>query len=128
MHARHCNNTFDELLEKHIANLPDWVAVQLEEIPVIVDDEPDDATLAMLGLSRRTSELCGLHTGIPITQRSVEHAWRLPDHIQLFRGPIKRVAKSSRTSLSEQIRITLLHEIGHHFGLDEDQLTELGYG
>ena len=122
------STTFDQLLEQHIDNLPDWVAVQLEEIPVIVDDEPSDATLAMLGLDRRSSELCGLHTGIPITQRSVEHAWRLPDHIQLFRGPIKRVAKNTQTALSEQIRITLLHEIGHHFGLDEDQLTELGYG
>lgn len=122
------NHSFDDLLEAHINQLPDWVAVRLEEMPVIVDDEPADATLNMLGLKRHQSELCGLHTGIPITHRSVEHAWRLPDHIELFRGPIKRVAKNTRTSLSEQIRITLLHEIGHHFGLDEDQLTQLGYG
>jgi predicted Zn-dependent protease with MMP-like domain len=121
-------HTFDDLLEQHIADLPDWVAVRLEEIPVIVDDEPSDADLESVGLDRRTSELCGLHTGVPITERRVEHAWRMPDHIQLFRGPIKRVAKNTGTSLSEQIRITLLHEIGHHFGLDEDQLTELGYG
>ncbi|MBL4702206.1 MAG: metallopeptidase family protein [Phycisphaeraceae bacterium] len=121
-------NPFDSLLEQHIAQLPDWVAVRLEEIPVIVDDEPSDETLNMLGLKRRSSELCGLHTGIPMTLRSVEQPWRLPDHIQLFRGPINRVARASQTSLSEQIRITLLHEIGHHFGLDEDQLTQLGYG
>lgn len=122
------SKTFDNLLQQHIANLPDWVAIELEEIPLIVDDEPDDTTLDMLGFTRHSSELCGLHTGIPITQRSVEHAWRLPDHIQLFRGPIQRVARNTHTSLSDQIRITLLHEIGHHFGLDEDQLSELGYG
>ena len=121
-------HTFDDLLEQHIADLPDWVAIRLEEIPVIVDNEPSDTDLALVGLDRHTSELCGLHTGVPITMRHVEHAYRMPDHIQLFRGPIKRVAKNTGSSLSEQIRITLLHEIGHHFGLDEDQLTELGYG
>ncbi|MFG0249144.1 MAG: metallopeptidase family protein [Phycisphaeraceae bacterium JB051] len=120
--------TFDDLLQQHIAQLPDWVAVRLEEIPVIVDDEPSDADLALVGLNRNSSELCGLHTGVPITERRVEHAYRMPDHIQLFRGPITRVAKNTGSSLSEQIRITLLHEIGHHFGLDEDQLTDLGYG
>jgi predicted Zn-dependent protease with MMP-like domain len=79
--------------------------------------------------------LCGLHWGVPLTQRSVESAAHLPDQIMLFRGPIMRLASVSSTGrtrrdrreLEGQIRITLLHEIGHHFGMNEEDLAELGY-
>lgn len=127
---------FDDLLEDHLAELPEHLHRLLEEVPLIVEDEPSDLLLEELGIDRRKGDLCGLHWGIALTQRSVEHSGRLPDRIMLFRGPIIRLALSSNPRnddealdlLSEQIRITLLHEIGHHFGLDEDDLTELGYG
>jgi predicted Zn-dependent protease with MMP-like domain len=81
-----------------------------------------------MDIDRRQSDLCGLHWGIPLTARSVEHSATFPDRMMLFRGPILRVAGRRRQDLEEQIRITLLHEIGHHFGLDEDDLAALGYG
>jgi predicted Zn-dependent protease with MMP-like domain len=124
---------FDQILDRLVEELPAHIHHVIEEIPVIVDDEPDDDLLDEMGLDPSTSELCGLHWGIPLTRRSVEHSGVLPDQIHLFRGPIIRLASRGRRgptlgNLERQIRITLLHEIGHHFGLDEADLAQLGYG
>ena len=115
--------------------LPAEVAGWLDEVPLIVEDEADAALLAELGMGA-DEDLCGLHSGVPLTQRSVEDEGWLPDEIRLFRGPIMRMAgwswrgrqRGRRSELSRQVRITLLHELGHHFGLEEEDLDELGYG
>lgn len=120
-------NRFDGLLDQLVAALPDELHRLIEEIPVIVEDEPSAKMKADLELDRNTL-LCGLHWGIPLTERSVEHSGTMPDGIWLFREPIMHLAGPDTKSLREQIRITLLHEIGHHFGLDEDDLARLGYG
>ena len=118
---------FDALLEQ----LPGELRQLMEEVPLIVEDEPGAALKEDLALDE-AGELLGLHWGTPLTDRSVSMPWGLPDRMMLFRGPILRIAGwrrgRSERALAEQIRITLLHEIGHHFGLDEDQLAELGYG
>jgi len=137
---------FDELLDEAIDRLPGHLHVLLEEVPLIVEDEPGEALLADLAEDEGgeapdgPAGLCGLHWGTALTERSVEHSADLPDRMMLFRGPIMRLsgyhgggvrAKQSGRGLAElrrQIKITLLHEIGHHFGLDEDDLDELGYG
>ncbi len=138
--ASESHRLFDDLLDRIVAELPPSLHELLEELPLIVEDEPSDELLASMGLRRDESELCGLHWGIDLTRRSVEHSGRMPDQMHLFRGPILRVsgyrsrsprrraAPGTTEALAEQIRITLLHEIGHHFGLDEDDLTKLGYG
>lgn len=118
---------FDCLLETLMADLPQHIWEVLEEVPLIVEDEPSRQLLAEMHIDGMYSELCGLHSGIPLTHRSVEHGSRLPDRMMLFRGPIMRVSGRRLRDLREQIRVTLLHEIGHHFGLDEDDLEELGY-
>jgi len=130
---------FDDLLDQIIELLPDQLQSKLEEVPVIVEDEPSALMLEQLGI-RDGGLLCGLHWGISLPARSVEHSGALPDRIWLFRQPIMAVARweagsieqasesDDTTALARQIRITLLHEIGHHFGLDEQQLSELGYG
>lgn len=119
---------FDTILDRIIADLPAQLHDLIEEIPIIVDDEPPSEVLQDLGIDRRTTDLCGLHWGIPLTDRSVEHSGVIPDQIHLYRGPISRLCDRSATELERQIRITLLHEIGHHFGLNEDDLDNLGYG
>jgi predicted Zn-dependent protease with MMP-like domain len=89
----------------------------------------------MFDASRR-DDLCGLHTGVPLTEkRHMGDTWRIPDPsaVTIYREGIMRMAYDIRGRLTEkellrQIRITLLHEIGHHHGLDEDDLEELGYG
>ncbi len=128
--ARH---QFDHILDQLVAELPDHLRQLLEEVPLIVEDEPSSRLMDELHLDRSHSDLCGLHWGVPLTERSVQHSGTFPDRMMLFRGPIIRLAArqqgaADEPALHQQIRITLLHEIGHHFGLDEDDLTALGYG
>lgn len=123
---------FDDLLDQVIESLPEHLRALMEEVPLIVEDEPSRALVAEMGIEPG-EDLCGLHWGIALTHRSVEHSGTMPDRMMLFRGPIMRAAewrgrRGQIASLQEQIRITLLHEIGHHFGLDEDDLERLGYG
>ncbi len=126
---------FDALLEKVIERLPRRVRKVLDELPVIVVDRPTQALLEELGIPTEeqadaAEELCGLHTGVSLPERSVERSGDLPDDIHLFRVGIVNLAggwESGEEAVREEIRITLLHEIGHHFGLDEDDLADLGY-
>lgn len=134
---------FDEILEQTIAGLPAQVHELLEEVPLIVEDEPSRALLDDLfaedGGEDGGGDLCGLHWGTALTERSVEHSAEMPDTMMLFRGPIMRLSgyhgkgpglggRRGLAELRRQIKITLLHEVGHHFGLDEDDLDRLGYG
>lgn len=119
---------FDELLEEILQSLPDNIHEVMEEVPLIVEDEPPDYLLDEMDIDPDETDLCGLHWGIPLTERSVQQSGTMPDRMMLFRGPIIRTAGHRRSDVREQIRITLLHEIGHHFGLNEDDLKALGYG
>ncbi|MFW6060136.1 MAG: metallopeptidase family protein [Phycisphaeraceae bacterium] len=124
---------FDRMLDDLVEQLPDRLRELMEEVPLIVEDEPSDALLDELDMDPRESDLCGLHWGVPVTERSVQQSGTFPDRMMLFRGPIMRLAgyrarRGDRNALAQQIRITLLHEIGHHFGLDEEDLAALGYG
>jgi predicted Zn-dependent protease with MMP-like domain len=121
---------FDQLLEKVLDELPDDVHALLDEVPLIVEDEPSEDLLRAMGIpkSRKASDLCGLQWGVPLSEKSVAFPETEPPRILIFRGPICRLAGRSREEREHQIRITLLHEIGHHFGLDEERLEELGYG
>lgn len=126
---------FDRLLDEEVARLPPQFRAALDEVPLVVEDEPTARLLEEMGM-RPDEDLCGLHQGTPLTERGVEQAsW--PDQLRLFRGPIVAQAdfpdadypeaKGTEDDLRREIRITLLHEIGHHFGLDEDDLEKLGY-
>lgn len=116
---------FDLQLEDVLATLPPRLHALLDEAPLIVEDHPSAALCAELGLGP-DEVLCGLHSGTPLTERSVEQPDELPETIHLFREGILDQA-GGWARVKEEIRITMLHEIGHHFGLDEDDLTELGY-
>jgi len=123
---------FDDLLEDVLAALPENLHELLEKVPLIVEDYPADAVLDELDIDD-ASMLCGLHSGIPLTERSVEHSATMPETIHIYRDGIlncslDRHRRVNLRKLERQIRITVLHEIGHHFGLDEDDLRELGYG
>lgn len=126
---------FDALLELQLAALPDRVRAVLDEVPLHVMDEPDPVILRDLGvepadIAAATEELCGLHTGFMLTERPIELDAVLPNEIHLFRLGIALISggwNADDETVAEQIRITLLHEIGHHFGLEEEDLDELGY-
>jgi predicted Zn-dependent protease with MMP-like domain len=116
---------FNELVEAALEELPEQFAKFIEEVPVEVRDQPDESQLRQARVSRG-GLLLGLYVGHPRTVRSVEDSGILPDVIYIFQQPIETVCNSEE-QLIGQVRVTILHEIGHHFGLDEDDLDRLGY-
>lgn len=117
---------FAELVEQALAGLPPQFAAALEEVPVEIRPASTPAQRRRAGVGR-DELLLGLYQGIPRTERSVEHSGVMPDVIYVFQEDVE-LAVDNESELVEEVRITVLHELGHHFGLDEDELDELGYG
>ena len=116
-------------------HVPSPVKSALRNLDIAVEDWPDPADLDFMGISGGVSggvsegvsgTLFGLYTGVPLPEREgAEPA--LPDRITIFRQPILRSC-SSRSEAEREIRVTLLHEIGHYLGMSEEDLERLGYG
>ena len=117
---------FAELVERAIADLPPQFAEFLEEVPVEIHTRPSVKLLREMGLED-DELLMGLYRGVERTRRSVEDSGRLPDVIYIFQEDHELVC-DSREQLVDEVRKTVLHEIGHHFGMSEEDLDALGYG
>ncbi len=115
---------FYELVERALEGLPPELAELLDNVAIVVDEWPEYSTPLVSVDPDET--LYGLYEGVPLTQRGAEYSGILPDKITIFRGPLER--DFPREELEEQIRITVVHEIAHHFGFGEDRLEELGWG
>ncbi len=138
---------FDALVEEAIAALPESLHELIEELPILVEDFPSrqqaesllrewgelpgqDAEGAPDSPEALMHELCGLHDARPYTEESVEAVGDLPGRILLFRVGILSIAggwEAGEDAVFDEIAVTLLHEIGHQFGLEEDDLDRLGY-
>ena len=116
---------FYELIEAALRELPEQFAEFLEEVPVEVRDEPEESQLRKARIGRG-GLLLGLYVGRPRTLRSVEDSGPCRNVIYIFQQPIEAVCNSEE-QLIRQVRVTVLHEIGHHFGLSEEDLERLGY-
>jgi predicted Zn-dependent protease with MMP-like domain len=112
---------FERLVERVVAMLPPGIMPLVNNVEIVIEDEP-----ARDQLSDESEELFGLYQGTPQTERGVSYGMTLPDKITIFRGPIER-ASESRAELAYQIRVTIIHEIAHHFGIDEQRIADLGY-
>jgi predicted Zn-dependent protease with MMP-like domain len=117
---------FMELVDSAVSDLPEEFARFLEEVPIEVRDLPTRAQQTRLRMERGAL-LLGLYVGRPRTARSVEDSGTMPDVIYLFQKNIESIC-NSEAQLIDQVRKTVLHEIGHHFGMTEDDLDALGYG
>jgi predicted Zn-dependent protease with MMP-like domain len=117
---------FATLVERALAGLPAPFSRVLDEVPVEIRDRPTRRELRQLGLED-DQLLLGVYHGRPLTERSVEDSGRLPDVIYVFQEDVELCCESE-ADLIREVRTTVLHEIGHHFGLDEDELDKLGYG
>jgi predicted Zn-dependent protease with MMP-like domain len=105
---------FEEQVRRALESLPAELRSAVQNIEIVIEDEnPDDP------------DLFGLYEGVPLPERG-DWAGTLPDRIAIYRLPLEESFADS-DELVREIRITVMHELGHYFGMDEDQLTELGY-
>jgi len=108
---------FDELVAEALDGVPGELLGLMTNVVVLVEDEPP---------TPEESDLLGLYEGVPLTERDGWYSGVLPDRITIFRGPVVRLCQSWAEAVDE-VRITVVHEIAHHFGIDDDRLAELGY-
>jgi predicted Zn-dependent protease with MMP-like domain len=110
--------TFEEHVRAAVESLPAELRAAMSNVDIVVEEEnPEDP------------DLFGLYLGIPLTERGVEsYAGVLPDKIAIYRRPLEEEFGNDPEVLEEEIRITVVHEIAHHFGIDEDRIAELGWG
>lgn len=116
---RFSRTQFEGLVDDALAELPRRFADAIENVVVTVEDEPaaDDLDL----VEDDDEELLGIYRGVPLTERVHDGAPLLPDEIAIFQGPIERVART-RAEVVAEVRETVIHELGHYFGLDDDEL------
>ncbi len=115
---------FEQLVAEVLDALPEDIARYLDNVEVVVAWAPTLDQLRRTGL-RPGQTLLGLYEGIPLTRRGVHYGLVLPDKITIFQGPIQQMAYS-REDLRRLVRRTVLHELAHHFGINDDRLQELG--
>ena len=111
---------FEEVVRLTISRLPNWVQEAMHNVEVLVLDEADDY------LDPGGEGLLGLYTGVPLPEREANHAGELPDVIYIFRRPHLEMGLAL-DALHEEIGRTLIHEIAHYFGMDDDHIGELGW-
>ncbi|NHB85795.1 metallopeptidase family protein [Tessaracoccus sp. HDW20] len=107
---------FEALVEEALAELPEQLVEGLDNLIFVVEDEPEDG-----------SDTLGVYEGTALTERGDYGYGQLPDRIVLFQGPLSRMCLDE-DELYDEIWITLVHELGHYHGIEEDALHELGWG
>jgi predicted Zn-dependent protease with MMP-like domain len=105
---------FEELVVDALDAIPETLGAAMENVAVLIGEWPED-------------DLLGLYEGVPLTERGpIEYSGVMPDLITIYRGPLCAQARDA-DDLAHQVRVTVLHEIGHHFGIDDERLDELGW-
>jgi len=107
---------FDDHVRRALDSIPPDLRKAMSNVEVVVEDEnPEDP------------DLLGLYLGVPLVERDSSYAGSLPDRIAIYQRPLEEEFGEDPTLLEDEIRITVLHEVAHHFGIDEDRLEELGW-
>ncbi len=107
---------FEALVDQALDGIPDEIAALISNVVVLVEDEaPAD-----------DPHLLGLYDGVALTEREANYAAQLPDRILLYRGPLLAMCDTEE-QLEGEVRITVVHEVAHHFGIDDARLHALGY-
>jgi predicted Zn-dependent protease with MMP-like domain len=108
---------FEELVSDALDTVPDGLIRLLDNVVILVADESPPGE----------PELLGLYEGYALTSRGTDYGGVLPDRIMIYRNPILRIC-SSEADVVHEVRVTVVHEIAHHFGIDDTRLHELGWG
>ena len=115
---------FEQLVNEALDELPEEIASRMENVQLVIEDEPDEETAADADIE--PEQLLGLYQGIPLTERDSSYFGVLPDRIALYQRNLERISRNAK-ELRESVRRTVIHEIAHHFGIDDDRLSELGW-
>ncbi len=110
-------DAFEELVSDELDALPDEMVEGIENLIFVTEDRPEDGSLNLLGE----------YQGIALTERDRYGFGELPDRIVLFREPLLSISHDEQ-ELRDQVHVTLVHEIAHYFGIDDEHLHELGWG
>ncbi len=122
---RFTREEFDTLVEEALESLPPALRERISNVVIVTENAPSPALLRRQGVPRGDT-LLGLYEGIPLTQRTSHYGNVVPDKITLFKAPIEAAAGYQADRIREQVRRTVIHELAHHFGIDDDRLEELG--
>jgi len=117
---------FERLVRRALRRLPPVIQQAMENVAIVVEDWPDEQTVADMGLDS-PRDLFGLYYGVPLAERGVGgDSWE-PDRIVLYQRPIE-AACATDEEMVQEVRTTVLHEVGHFLGMSEVDLARLGYG
>ncbi len=107
---------FEDVVDQTLESLPPWVVEQIDNLHVVVEDRPDDDQ----------GDVLGLYEGVSLPERAADYSGALPDRIIIFRAPHLEMGLDDE-ELEAEIRRTVLHEIAHHIGIDDQRLADLGW-
>ena len=117
---------FEALVDKALRKLPKTFRERISNIAVVVEDWADEATLAEMGIEPPDT-LYGLYRGVDLTRRDSSYGNVLPDVITIYQGPIVEDAEDEQ-DMEDIVRETVVHEIGHFFGLDDETMHRIEHG
>jgi predicted Zn-dependent protease with MMP-like domain len=117
---------FERLVDRALEGLPPEFQQLIDNVAIFIQDRPSRSLLREMGLEPDDT-LLGLYEGIPQTERTTTYDLVPPDRITLFQRPIEGGCRTD-SEVAEQIRRTILHEVGHHFGIDDERLDEIEAG
>ena len=112
---------FEAVVRETVDGLPEWVQNALDNLEILVMEEADE------DLDPEGEGLLGLYLGLPLPERGIDYAGELPDMIYIFRQPHLELDLPA-DELREEVARTLIHEVAHYFGIDDDHLDEIGWG
>ena len=115
------HSEFEIVIGETLERLPEWVRAALHNIDILVLEEADEQ------LDPEGQDMLGLYVGLPFPERGANHAGELPDVIYIFRRPHLKLGLAPH-ELRDEIAKTLIHEIAHYFGIDDDHLDSIGWG
>jgi predicted Zn-dependent protease with MMP-like domain len=110
------DRAFERMVAEALDSLPSWVSERLENVEVLVEDEPPEDV----------PNLLGMYEGVPLTKRGLDYTGVLPDRVILFRSTIEAAAGGDEQELKRVIQDTVTHEMAHFFGISDERLHELG--
>jgi predicted Zn-dependent protease with MMP-like domain len=120
------HNEFEALVERALRTLPRRFKEKIANVAIVVEDWADDETLRELDIEPPDT-LYGLYRGIDLTHRDTSYGNVLPDTIHIYQGPIEEDCADA-AEMAELVRDTVIHEIGHYFGLDDDTMEGIEQG